>query len=152
MKANNPILEECLTDSGKRTSFFCPICSEYFIASKYLCETFEERNVLWFANMVTHYRHEHINFWNKCWSYNGHNYRKKWFGDYEEEKRKVNERCKRQIIRYCHHYMKYYSVSINDIMKLNNTEDKTIQIAKKYLYSGNESLFKNEFDTPLFSN
>ncbi|MDD2200417.1 MAG: hypothetical protein PHX84_02090 [Candidatus Shapirobacteria bacterium] len=83
----------------------CPICGETSQCSDYLKKIFKDEKVLWFANMVTHYQHDHITSWDKCWGKNGYRYRQGWFGDYDEEKAKVNERAKRQIIRKCENFV-----------------------------------------------
>ena len=85
-------------DGSKRV--YCPICNRWFEGSSYLFEEFkDDEKAIWLSNMVTHYRHTHITSWNKCWGYGGRFYRSGWFGDYDTEKQKVNERAKRQIIR-----------------------------------------------------
>lgn len=130
---------------------YCPICLTEFTCSEYLKEQFPDIKTLWLANMVTHYRHIHISFWNKCWGPHGEHYRGKWFGTYEEEKKKVNERCKRQIIRQCKDFMNFHQIGLQELLKLQFTDNKTIDLANKYLHSGRTYL--NDYsDTPLFSN
>ena len=72
------------------THRICPICNHHFIASDYLVEILaDDPKARFIANMVTHYRHNHIAYWNRCWGRNGDYYRKNWFGDYDEEKQTV---------------------------------------------------------------
>jgi len=81
-------------DETGTTCFFDPIDGRYYTVSLYLKNVFNNHpDSLWIANMVTHYRHNHIKYWNKCWGYNGKRYREKWFTVYETEKQKVNERA-----------------------------------------------------------
>jgi hypothetical protein len=112
---------------------YCPICKKYFQGSTYLITVFEKDKILWLANMITHYRHTHITSWNKCWGYGGGYYRQNWFGDYDTEKQKVNERAKRQIIRKCTEYLKYYGFTTDDFLKLQNTTEETVNLANKVL-------------------
>jgi hypothetical protein len=83
--------------------------------------------------MVTHYRHNHIESWNKCWGRNGSRYRNNWFGDYEEEKIKVNERAKRQILRKGLPILKELDIRPEHFERLQHTEIKTLELAKKLL-------------------
>lgn len=112
---------------------YCPICKSHFDSSEYLATIFEVRKQRWLANMVTHYRHRHITSWNKCWNQYGRHYRGEWFGNYEEEKAKVNERAKRQIIRKATDFLLYHEFTIGDFLALQGTENETIELAKKKL-------------------
>jgi hypothetical protein len=113
---------------------FCPICKEYFYESEYLRTAIDSPKTLWLANMVTHYRHTHISSWNKCWDGRaGNYYRSGWFGDYEKEKRLVNERAKRQIIRKCTDYLKMQKITVKDFEGLEYNDEKTIELAIKKL-------------------
>ena len=112
----------------------CPICSQKVDESYYLNNQFkEEPEVNYLAHLIKHYRHEHITYWNKCWGHNGEYYRGNWFGDYEEEKRKVNERAKRQIIRKGKTVLKKIGIKPAHFSLLANTEEKTIVLANKVL-------------------
>jgi hypothetical protein len=112
----------------------CPICARKVEQSDYLNQIFkDEPEVNYLAHMVTHYRHNHIESWNKCWGHNGSRYRRNWFGDYEEEKIKVNERAKRQILRKGLPILKELDIRPGHFEHLQNTEVKTIELAKKLL-------------------
>ncbi|QQS35754.1 MAG: hypothetical protein IPM56_16155 [Ignavibacteriales bacterium] len=117
----------------KDNKVYCPLCKKYFPESTYLASNITDMKVLWLANMVTHYRHTHITSWNKCWGHGGHNYRSGWFGDYETEKKKVNERAKRQIFRKCWRYMNYHFILVDHVLQLQNNDKKTIALANKML-------------------
>ncbi|MFW5886697.1 MAG: hypothetical protein ACOCUL_02965 [Bacteroidota bacterium] len=112
---------------------YCPICGKYFKTSNHLQEVIKNKHVRWLANMVTHYRHEHITSWNKCWGRNGHYYQHGWFTDYEQEKAKVNERAKRQILRKCKDYMIKNKFKVEHVQQLQNTEPKTLELYAKIL-------------------
>jgi hypothetical protein len=115
-----------------KNKFYCPLCKNNLIISDYLQEVFgNDEKALWLTNMVTHYRHTHITSWNKCWGYNGGQYRQNWFRNYEEEKKKVNERAKRQIIRKASDYILYHSIDLNTFNKLQNNDTKTIMLLNK---------------------
>ena len=127
---NKPIIEM----SDIEYYVYCPMCKKYFCGSDYLYSIFAaDEKALWFANMVMHYRHSHITSWNKCWGYGGRYYRSGWFGDYDEEKAKVNERAKRQILRKCKDYLKANGFTVDVLDKLQNTTDETREVAMKIL-------------------
>jgi len=112
----------------------CPICGERVNRSDYLEEIFKEvPKVNYLAHIITHYRHHHITSWNKCWGQGGKYYRGNWFGDYDEEKKKVNNRAKRQIIRKGKDVLKRLSIKSSDFQKLENTDSKTLELAVKIL-------------------
>jgi len=112
----------------------CPICDRKVTESEYLNEIFEDLpEVNYLAHMVTHYRHNHIESWNKCWGRGGSRYRGYWFGDYDEEKKKVNERAKRQIIRKGKDVLQLIGITPEHFKQLQNTEEKTMELAKKLL-------------------
>ena len=118
----------------RRDKFWCPVCKEWDTLSEYLMKVFKDNpKSLWFANMVTHHRHSHITSWNKCWGYGGSHYRRGWFTNYEEEKFKVNERAKRQILKKCKDFMMFHSFRVEDIHLLKNNSSQTIEIANKVL-------------------
>ena len=114
--------------------FLCPICNQQVKRSDYLAEIFSEKKVLeWFANLITHYRHNHISSWNKCWGRGGGYYRSGWFGDYEYQKSLVNERAKRQIIRKAYPILRELGLTVDHLKELQNTSDETIAVANKFL-------------------
>ncbi len=128
--------------SNYLTEFRCPICHHHIERSTYLKDIFEnDLPTLWVANLVTHYRHNHITSWNKCWGRSGGHYRHKWFGDYDEEKAKVNERAKRQLLRKGWQILKENGVRKETFEKLQNTSPDTIKLAKKLLV---EDQYKKE--------
>ena len=50
----------------RHRSFYCPICEQRFDTSDYLSGVFKGNDrAMWLANMVMHYRHNHITSWNK---------------------------------------------------------------------------------------
>ncbi len=117
-----------------KNEFYCPIAQDYFQLSDYLKEVFKDKpKALWLANMVTHYRHYHITWWNKCWGRHGYKYQGNWFQDYDAQKRKVNEQAKRQIIRKCREFMNFHQIRVDDFRELQFNDEKTIQLAMKHL-------------------
>jgi hypothetical protein len=112
----------------------CPICERKTEQSDYLNQIFkDEPEVNYLAHLVTHYRHNHIESWNKCWGRHGGRYRSNWFGDYDDEKKKVNERAKRQIIRKGKIVLNKLGITPEHFERLQNTEEKTMEIARKSL-------------------
>lgn len=116
---------------------FCPICKYHFQTSTYLKLKIKDKHVLWLANMVTHYRHTHINHWNKMWGEYGHHYTNGWYHyyDYDDLKIEVNERAKRQILRKCKKYMIDNGFTVEHVKQLQNTDEKTIALYEKHLGS-----------------
>lgn len=114
--------------------FFCPLCNNYFPESEYLRTVINNANTIWLANMVTHYRHKHIISWNNHWNgtYKGSKYFL--YGEtYEKEKRKVNERAKRQILRKAETFLKEHGFSLKDFEQLQGNAPKTLALALKTL-------------------
>ncbi len=122
----------------QNNSFYCPICNDYFPVSDYLKSVIKDRKTLWIANMIMHYRHNHISSWNKCWNGNGVAYRSGWFSNYDNEKRKVNERAKRQIVRKCAGYMISKNITGKHFAKLLHNDKETIKLVKLMLDKRNE--------------
>ena len=123
-------------------TFYCPICGAYFADSDHLRKAIPDEKVRWLANMVTHYRHVHINHWNRCWGGAGRFYRKGWFEDYEQEKQKVNNSAKRQIIRKAQSFLIEHEITSEHFKQLLSTEDKTMNLAIERL--DNTINFKTE--------
>lgn len=120
------------------TEKICPICHNKVTSSDYLESIFKDNpKVNYLAHLITHYRHNHIQSWNRCWGLYGGRYRQNWFGDYDEEKRKVNERAKRQLIRKGHKIFIACGITPNDFLSLQNTDEKTMYLANKMLVNSN---------------
>lgn len=116
--------------------FFCSVCGNYFPESKYLAEHIEDEKVRYLANMVTHMRHTHIKSWNKMWEGGGGGVvQSAHFGDYDDEKKKVNERQKRNLIRKSKDFLKAHGINSAHFLQLQENDEKTIALAKKVLDS-----------------
>lgn len=114
--------------------YLCPLCNKQISRSDYLKSVFYDSAALeWFANLITHYRHNHISSWNKCWGPGGGRYRSGWFGNYDNQKAMVNERAKRQIIRQAFPILREVGLTPEDIQRLQNTGDDTMRVANKFL-------------------
>lgn len=142
-KVNN-IYWECLCDDTPDDiipenvvyeDVYCPLCNKYFFESKFLKTEIKNKKTLWIANMITHYRHNHISSWDKMWDRNtGVYYRNaSYFGDYETVKQKVNERAKRQILRKCKDFIKANDIKKEDFLLLEENEQKTLDLIEKIL-------------------
>ncbi|MBN8838448.1 MAG: hypothetical protein J0I09_14390 [Sphingobacteriia bacterium] len=119
---------------ARRERMDCPLCKSEIEQSDFLETVFlNDKPTLYFANLITHYRHNHISSWNKCSGRNGYNYRGTWFGDYDEEKAKVNERAKRQLIRKGHKELLNKGVTTETLKKLKGTTPETLKVAEKFL-------------------
>ncbi|WP_421944351.1 hypothetical protein [Pedobacter sp.] len=112
---------------------YCPICNKKFPRSEYLKENIEDKKTEWIANIITHHRHEHITSWNKCWDYGGNSYRANWFSDYDTEKRKINERAKRQLIRKATHFLIDNEIEFEHFKKLQFNSIETLHLLRKQL-------------------
>lgn len=116
----------------------CPICGKDFKSSEYLNEVFMNNDrARWLANMIMHYRHDHLKSWDKTWS-RGYYYRGNSFGnhkgyDYDKAKKEVNERAKRQILRKAKDFMVNNNFTVGDVKALNGTTSKTIELYNKHL-------------------
>jgi hypothetical protein len=115
------------------THQYCPICKGFFRTSIYLNDIMQDERVKWLANMVMHYRHDHLRSWDNTWGRRGYGSRFLSPEVYEEEKRKVNERAKRQILRKCKDYMIVNGFHVDDVLGLQHTESETIKLYEKAL-------------------
>lgn len=115
--------QEPINDEG----IYCPLCSSRFHPSEYLGTVFLNPKLNWFANMICHYRHNHIDYYEHSVGY--------YFsrGQYEEFKHKVNERAKRQILRKCGYYMRCQGLKARDLKELQGTTEKTLEVASEVL-------------------
>lgn len=130
------IFKQTITKSMEQLSCTyqqCPICCENFETSDYLNETFKDEHVRWLANMVTHYRHGHIKSWDKTWSRGSYGWNQLSEWTYDQEKLKVNERAKRQILRKCKDFMIENGFTVEHVKKLQNTDSETIKLYEKIL-------------------
>lgn len=130
--------------------FFCPICSEdkiiknqikssmgdsrldkdsMYKCSSYLMSVFKDDKMLWLSNMISHYRHCHITWYDKA---NNNPYYLKDY-NHDEAKQEQNERTKRQIIRKCRKLLLENGITDKHFKQLRNTDKKTIELAEKYL-------------------
>lgn len=87
----------------ERGYLFCPVCKrEIYFYSDYLWEVFNENIYAYLAAvLVTHYRHDHIRYYDRSWKYGSYADKNKeyLYMSHEEYKTLVNNRAKRQIIR-----------------------------------------------------
>lgn len=134
--------ENLLVDD--QNQFYCPICKHINSGSDYLKGVFSDQKSLWLANMVMHYRHDHIKWWNNCWGRNGVYYQGRWFKNYDEEKSKVNECAKRQIARKCKDFLINHQFKVSHFKSLQGTTQRTINLVKLILEPDIADLIKKE--------
>lgn len=120
--------------------FFCPLCASYHAEFKGLKENVKGKistSAYWVANIVTHYRHNHIESWNKMWDKRTGGYYRDSFryedSEYERRKEEVNERAKRQIIRKSLSYLRFHKITSRAFLELKGFDEKTLVLAKKKL-------------------
>jgi hypothetical protein len=108
----------------------CPICKQPVKQSTYLNEVIRDERVKYLANLVTHYRHNHVK-WDDSWRYmqkkNGSNW------DYNKAKEEFNERAKRQYLRKCYPIFKALGIKADHFRQLQVQDSKTITLAHKLL-------------------
>jgi hypothetical protein len=108
----------------------CPLCQQEVRKSEYLGEHIQDPRVLWLANLITHYRHSHVQ-WDRSWKYMQRQHGDNW--NYEKAKSEFNNRAKRQYIRKAHLIFKHCGITAADFAELQNTDRETILLANKYL-------------------
>lgn len=117
--------------------FICPLCNNEIHRSEYLNSIFEDDNYAeWAANLVTHYRHDHIRYYDLSWQnwrYANKNPEYQHAETHEDFKEVVNNRAKRQLIRAI---KKNFSKDISrclifSFLKLQSNDEKTIELIHK---------------------
>ncbi|MFB6307251.1 MAG: hypothetical protein ABEH43_09745 [Flavobacteriales bacterium] len=103
----------------------------------------------WLANMVTHYRHDHIRYWDQKWSKGGYGWKNLSEETYEKEKAQVNNRAKRQIIRKTQDFLVEHGIDSNVFRELIGTEEDTIALAKKILDDNMEKEVEPKNQSPM---
>ena len=110
---------------------YCPLCRDWFIGSDYLASVFiGNPRALWVANMVTHYRHHHVDYYNHNVGYAS------WKGRYDEFKHLVNERAKRQVIRKARAFLREHRITAEHFAELQGTTEETMTLASRMLGGG----------------
>jgi len=104
----------------------CPLCETWEIGSQHLREVFSNNNLFWLSNLITHYRHNHRN-WDNSVGYISR------YHSYDNEKAKLNNQAKRQVIRKCKLLLLWNGITSEHFNKLQSTDEKTIELAKKEL-------------------
>jgi hypothetical protein len=107
----------------------CPLCQQPIEESVYLASVISDERVLYLANLVTHYRHNHVS-WDDSWRYMQ---RRHPMWDYDKAKSIFNERAKRQYIRKAHEYLVSLGITADHFSQLQNTTEETLKVANRYL-------------------
>lgn len=120
--------------------YYCPMCNSYFPEHEGLSKAKAKitEGAYWLANMVTHYRHNHIKSWNKMWSKRTGGYYRDSFGyddtQYKKRKEEINERAKRQIIRKGKDYLMFHNITSKQFMELlKGMDEATLKVAREKL-------------------
>lgn len=114
--------------------FICPICGHSIPKSPYLHEVFAgDPYAEYAACLVTHYRHGHVNYYNRSCDYRGYRNKNPAWTNYDDFKKLVNNRAKRQIIRAAaKNFPARVVLSLMEgFLKLQYNDDKTIALIKK---------------------
>lgn len=114
---------------------FCPFndCAIPVQPSTYLQEFFEDDiYAYWIAILVTHYRHDHIKYYDKSWKHSAYKAKNPEYENHDEFKILVNNRAKRQIIRAIIKNNKMDKEEKSDLIqatsKLKYNDDKTLKL------------------------
>lgn len=128
---------------GRLLITYCPLCKDFVDGSVYLLtEAFpDDYYAYWIANLVKHYRHEHIRYYDLTLSnprYARKNMEWRRLGEsYEEFKKIVNNRAKRQIMRGVYRDENLTRDAkvrlIRAVFKLQHNDEKTEDLAKRLL-------------------
>lgn len=118
---------------GPQTYFYCVTCNDWFKESEFLRTAIPNLHTLWIANMITHHRHVHLKHWDKTWSNVNDRYRMAPKGDYETEKRKVNEQAKRVLLRKHADFLIKYGFKTEHFLGLEYNDEKTLTLLDKKL-------------------
>lgn len=94
-------MEEVGIRKVEMMDFICPICMKKVRHSEYLHSVFPSQPYSeWVANLTTHYRHEHISYYDKSWRSWAYASKSEYkYMTHDDFKAKVNNRAKRQLIR-----------------------------------------------------
>ena len=117
----------------------CPHCRMTIKESSYLKKIFKnDPFAYWAACSITHYRHDHINYYDKTWKYSRYGSYNPHYNPYYHEnfKEKINKRAKRNIIRKMFDSSFQAEVEYLFIWKmldLKNTSGNTTKLVQKYL-------------------
>jgi archaellum component FlaC len=131
-KINNMEDIKQIVKKKEKDIIYCPVCGKFHkdINSEYLKKVFNNNKYAYTAAvLVTHYRHEHISYYDKSWMFRRYRDKNPEYTTHEHFKEKVNNRAKRQIIR--------------KTMKDNILKDS----AKIKLLNGFKKLQKNDLKT-----
>ena len=120
---------------------YCPICKDLVEGSEYLYyQAFpDDYFAYWIASLVTHYRHGHINYYDRSWMFwryaeKNPEYQKM---SHEEYRILVNNRAKRQLIRAIlkdENLPRRVKIElIKSVLKLQHNDGKTIELVNKAL-------------------
>ena len=115
------------------TDNLCPICQKHFEPAEYLKGGFaDDPKALFIANLVIHYRQEHINWFEAI---EGIDAQKKyrWYKGDDMERRRVNESSKRQIIRKATEVLIALGITSETFKALGYTAPMTLELAEKKL-------------------
>ncbi len=117
-------------------NFICPICKKVVEPSDYLHGIFsDDEYAEYAANLITHYRHEHINYYDKAWKFPEYAEKIPEYTNHDQFKDTVNNRAKRVLIRAIEKNFKKEDALplIRGFLKLKNNDEKTLELIKKFV-------------------
>lgn len=119
--------------------FVCPLCGHEINRSDYLSTIFvNDKYAEWAANLVTHYRHSHIRYYDltwRNWRYANKNPEYQRLDTHVDFKEIVNNRAKRQLIRAIKKNFPNQTAAclIYSFLKLQSNDEKTVELIRKNL-------------------
>lgn len=117
-----------------RPAFICPIDGGAEVRrSEHLGQVFAgDPYGEWAANLVTHYRHNHIRYYDRTWRSWGYASKNPEYRDHESFKAAVNNRAKRQLIRAIAKRKTWplwqRRLLVDAFRRLQATDDKTVKL------------------------
>lgn len=123
-------------------SLSCPLCHDYTNPSLYLWDHFVRKTdtpdlfAYWAAVLVTHYRHEHVRYYDLSWKNWAYRDKNPEYRDHDSFKQLVNNRAKRQLlrgVRKTNWPVELKKRLIRGFLRLQHNDEKTIALAQKCL-------------------
>lgn len=119
------------------TDIKCPLCHADIRASEYLHYVFpDDIYAEIMANLIGHYRHEHINYYDRSWRNERYAQKNLEYTTHDRFKAIVNNRAKRQLMRGIMKSAMKIPEKVNlikAIIKLQHNDGATKTLRRKYL-------------------
>ncbi|MEX0685019.1 MAG: hypothetical protein WD267_09620 [Balneolales bacterium] len=118
--------------------FYCPLCKAHHDESDFLATAIENEKTRWLANMVTHYRHVHMNIWDEKWGAGGYGHQSSSQITYSIEKGNINNKSMQEIIKKATAFLTDHNITEYHFKTLQGSNRKTLDLASHLLNTSNE--------------